>query len=352
MEGDRRLYNETEYEMVTKDAEGEAHVHTLHARRYAVGSPEDESLRDIFITQAEPTVINPSKGRAVKRDHELIVDLPDIQYGFRRISDERYEPLHDPRALDVARLVLKDLKPDTIILQGDLLDFSELSKYEADSKHFGATLQLSINGLHKYLAQLRADNPTAKMIALAGNHEARLAKSVLRHNAQLANIKRANMPEEWHVLSVPFLLRLGELGIDWYGGYPANEYRHTPNLTFVHGVAVRSSGSSAAAYSKAHPDTSVVFGHVHRIEAHSRTDRDGIQHSAVTFGSLCRNDGAVPSFYNGIDEHGEVVTRYEDWQQGLGIIRVYPDGNNEFQPVQINRGKARVNGKEYEADGR
>lgn len=342
-----RLTGYTTYEMITKDNEGEAHVHTLHARRYAVDPSEE--IRGAFITQAAPTEIHPTDHTSPTRPYELIAVLPDIQYGFRRISEDHFEPLHDPRAMDVARLILADQRPDTIILQGDILDFSELSKYEADSKHFGDTLQLSINGLHKYLAQLRADNPTARIIGLAGNHEARLAKSVLRHNAQLANIKRANMPEEWHVLSVPYLLRLDELGIEWYGGYPANEYEHSDNLLFVHGQKVRSGGSTAALMSKQYPDTNVIFGHVHRHEVHSRTDRKGRQFSAVTFGALCRNDGAVPSYYNGIEEHGEVVRRYEDWQQGAGLIRNYPDGYVEIVPIKIHHGTARVNGKEYTA---
>lgn len=346
-----RLTGFTTYEMVTKDAEGEAHTHVLHARRFAIDSEQAEDVRNTFITQAEPTVINPTEAEIPHRDHELLAVLPDMQYGYRRVGEDRFEPLHDPRALRAAQLILKDIRPDTIILQGDLLDFSELSKYEADSKHFGDTLQLSINGLHRYLAQLRADNPDARMVGLAGNHEARLAKSVLRHNAQLADIKRANMPEEWHVLSVPFLLRMDELGIEWHGGYPANAYEHSPGLTFIHGQQTRSSGSTAALYSKQYPDTNLIFGHVHRHEVHSRTDRQGNQYSAVTFGALCRNDGAVPSYYNGIDEHGEVVKRYEDWQQGMGTIRNYPDGYIEIQPIKIHHGLARVNGKEYDGNG-
>jgi predicted MPP superfamily phosphohydrolase len=316
MEGEQpgRLTGYSEYEMLTKDNEGEAHIHTLHARHYATAPELSDGIKNAFITQAEPTIINPSESTIPERDHELIAVLPDMQYGYRRISEDRFEPLHDPRALKVAQMILKDLKPDTIILQGDVLDFSELSKYEADSKHFGDTLQLSINGLHRYLASLRADNPDARMVGLAGNHEARLAKSVLRHNAQLANIKRANMPAEWHVNSVPFLLRLDELGVEWHGGYPANVYEHSDNLTFIHGQQVRSGGSTAALYSKQFPDTNVIFGHVHRHEVHSRTDRRGNQFSAVTFGALCRNDGSVPSYYNGIDEKGEVVKRYEDWR--------------------------------------
>jgi predicted phosphodiesterase len=349
MEEQGRLVSTSDWEVVTKDAEGEAHVHKLVGHRYAIDHPVDENdIRGTFVTQAAPSIITRIDREPVTRNHELIAVIPDLQYGFRRIDENVFEPLHDPRALQVARMILADLKPDTIILQGDLLDFSELSKYEADSKHFGDTLQVSINGLHRYLASLRADNPNARMVGLAGNHEARLAKSVLRHNAQLANIKRANMPEEWHVNSVPFLLRMDELGIEWYGGYPANEYRHSNTLTFIHGQQTRSSGSTAALYSKQHPDTNVVFGHVHRQESHSRTDRNGNQYSAISFGALCRNDGAVPSYYNGIDEKGHVVKRYEDWQVGMGLLREYPDGYLEVQPISIRDGVVRLDGKEYD----
>jgi len=340
-----RLVSHATWEILHKDKEGEGHVTLLHGYRYD-DTPAPEGIENVFITQAEPTQINYSPASPVQRDHELIAVVPDIQYGFRQV-DEVFQPLHNQQALDVARLILADLRPDLIVLQGDLMDFSEVSRYEADSPHFASTLQVSLNGLHKYLASLRADNPQSRIVGLEGNHEARLSKTILRHNAQLAGIKRANIPEEWNLISLPFLLRFDELGIEWYSGYPANEYRYSDNLTFVHGQAVRSSGSSAAKYSADYPDTNVIFGHIHRQESHSRTTRNGEHLQAQTFGTLSSIEGAVPSYHNGVDNKSKVVKRFENWQVGLGIIRAYQDGYLEIQPVRIKDGVARINGKEY-----
>lgn len=357
-----RLVSHSTWEVATNHKEEGVQVHTLHGYRYD-DLPAPESYENVFITQAEPTKIYPSEAAPVERDHKLIAVVPDIQFGYRHVGQvpykitdgpkadynaaEQYQPLHDPRAMHAAQMIMKDLRPDTIVLQGDLLDFSELSRYEADSPHFADTLQMSINGMHRYLAQLRADNPQAEMVGIAGNHEARLAKSILRHNAQTAGIKVANSPESWNVLSAPFLLRMGELGISWYGGYPANEFEYSHNLLFIHGQQTRSSGSTAALYSQKYPDTNVIFGHVHRFESHSRTDRRGNHLQSVTFGTLARIDGVVPSYGNGVDDHSQPVKRYENWQQGMGLVRVYDDGYIEMQPVRIKNGMARVGGVEY-----
>lgn len=337
-----REVGRTEYQMLTKNNDGEAEIHNLVARRYEA-APELGELS--LITQAAPTRITPSRSKPAVRDHEVTAIVPDIQFGYRDIDGELI-PLHDEEVIAAGLSLIKDQKPDKIVIQGDGVDFTEVSKYEADSPHFVGTMQHSIDGFHRLLAQLRADSPHADIHYIEGNHEARLPKTLLKINAQLAGIKRANAPDEWQIMSVPFLFRLDELGITYHGGYPAGEFVDG-DIVHIHGQQVRSQGSTAELYSRRYPENHVTFGHVHRIERHTRTRRNGQALIAATFGTWASTRGVVPSYGNGVDGRGQVVTHQENWQNGSGIIRRYPDGYIEVDQILIENGQLNYQGTNY-----
>lgn len=165
-------------------------------------------------------------------------------------------------------------------------------------------------------------------------------------------IKIAGAPDSWPVMSVPHLLRLDELDVEYVGGYPAGAYWINDRLQCIHGLKVRSSGSTAKIVSD-DERVSTIFGHVHRIEMHYKTVRvrnGGRTNFAFTPGCLCRIDGAVPSTKGSTDVHGRPVLSYEDWQQGLAVVH-YNEGDSPFaiEPIYIDHGRAIFRGKEYHA---
>lgn len=278
-------------------------------------------VKDLLVTQAPPVRITPSRARREARDHIVYASIPDEQIGYRNIDGE-LEPIHDEAAMNAARMMLKEIKPDVIVAQGDTLDMAELSKFAPDSDHFIRTLQPSIDRAGRWDAELAADHPEATKVRLEGNHN-RLTKFILKNAMSIHGIRRANTTTP--VLTLAHLLRAEETGWNYISGYPAAEYRATDKLVFVHGDRVRSSGSTAELMSKAYPERNVVFGHVHRHELHTRTNHLGEQLMAVTFGTLARIDGFVPSHGNGVNDHGWPVQRYENWQNGIGTITQYGD---------------------------
>jgi hypothetical protein len=170
-------------------------------------------------------------------------------------------------------------------------------------------------------AQLRAASPEARIYWLAGNHEERLVNYLI-DNAQAAfGLKRGNAPESWPVLSVPFLCRFDEYGVEYVPGYPAGQVWVNQKLRCIHGTKAKSNGSTAHQY-LAHEKTSVLYGHVHRREwaEQTREDYDGPKTIlAASAGCLARVDGAVPSTKGGIDLDGRPLTVTENWQQGFPI---------------------------------
>lgn len=307
------------------------------------------------VQQAKPTVVRfPKLPAADKSDGwERAVILPDPQIGYRRDLDSgELDPMHDERAMSVALQVIRMVKPHRIVNLGDFLDLAEWGTYEQEPG-FAFTTQASVDRAHRFLAEQRsAAGPDCAIELLEGNHDRRLEKAIRRNAMAAFGLKRANEPESWPVMSVPFLLRLDELDVTYVGGYPAGITWINDNLACIHGHKVRSNGSTAAAVID-DERVSVIFGHVHRIELQHKTRRirAGLRQSlAASPGCLCRIDGAVPSMKSSTDPMGRPVMGWENWQQGVAVVEYQPgNGWHQVDLVSIIEGHARFRGVDVQA---
>jgi hypothetical protein len=305
------------------------------------------------VIQPGPTVKVPaSKVRPEVVDgwHRAVV-LPDMQVGFFRASGDVLEGTHDENAIQVALGIIAQVRPSVVVLVGDNADFPEFGKYRL-SPAYARTTQATIDRLTLLGAQLRAAaGPEARIVWLAGNHEERLPNFILDNAAAAFGLRQGNTPESWPVLSMPHLCRFDDFGIEYLPGYPARSFWINERLRVIHGDKVASGGSTAHKYLGTEK-TSVIYGHIHRIEYAERTreDHDGPKTiMAASPGCLARTDGAVPSTKGGIDLDGRPVERHEDWQQGLAVVEYEPgDGRFVYEQIPIRAGWARWRGKNYE----
>lgn len=305
------------------------------------------------VVQPAPMVKLPAtkKPAKVASGWRTCVVLPDIQCGFFRAANGELEPIHDERAISVALEVTRTLNPELLVLVGDNLDAAELGKYRL-SPAFERTTQASIDRLGLLCAELRDAAPNARIVWLAGNHEERLPNYILDNARAAFGLRKANAPESWPVLSVPYLCHFDTYGIEFLPGYPASSLWINDRLRVIHGDKVASGGSTAHKYLGSEK-VSVIYGHVHRREygARTREDRDGPKEiMAASPGCLARIDGAVPSTKGGTDLDGRPLTRTEDWQQGIAVVH-YQEGDGRFDYVNIaiHDGWAMFEGKEYTA---
>lgn len=306
------------------------------------------------IERGQKTVAVPrNTARVTKGKWKRAVILPDVQIGFFRDQHGNLQPIHDVRAVSVALQIVRDVKPHMIVCVGDNLDFAELGKYRI-TPAFQLTTQATIDAATEFCAQVAAAAPHGcKIVWLAGNHEERLPNYLLDNAAAAYGLKRGARPEKWPVMSVPYLCRMDEYGVEYRPGYPASDVWINERIRVVHGDRVRSNGSTAHLY-LAREKTSVIYGHIHRIETAYRTreDYDGARTIlAASPGTLARIDGAVPSTKGGTDLDGRPIQRHEDWQQGVGIVDFQPDSPFRFRydAVHIYDGWAFYGGKEYRA---
>lgn len=327
---------------ITKNEEGEAEMHQNFKWEY----PPEEIDEAHFLSQASPVNIRHSRVRTNERKSGLVADIPDVHYGFRRLPNGDLQPIHQPEVMDKWLQIVKSEQPDTIILGGDILDAPQVGKYEMDSLHFVDTLQLSIDGLHKYLARLRADNPNARIINTKGNHCQRFEKYIMRNAQPLFGIKPANMPESFSANSLPFLLRFNELEIE----QTTAPYQINEKLITEHGELAVANGSTAHRY-LARLAMSMMFHHSHRRESARRVFPDGTALEAFSFGCQADTSGSVPSHGNKIDDKGFVVERYENWNNGAGWVQ-YTKENFKATAVPIEQQDnylAEWNGRIYQA---
>lgn len=293
----------------------------------------------------------PKATKSAPTGWQSAVIIPDIQCGYFRNASGELEPLHDEAAWAIALAIVRDAKPDLVVFVGDNADFCEFGKYRL-TPAFQLTTQATIDRLGLMCAEVRAAAPSAQIKWLAGNHEERLPNMLLDNARAAFGLRKANTPESWPVMSVPYLCRFDDYGIEYLPGYPASHVWINDRLKVIHGELVKSGGSTAHGY-LAREKVSVIYGHVHRREygARTREDRDGPKEiMAASPGCLARRDGVVPSTKGGTDLDGRPIQRHEDWQQGVGVVNYEPgDGRFTYENVAIHEGWAMWKGKEYRA---
>lgn len=339
------------YQQVTKDAEGEFQVHDLQAIQFSPAwesGPEWELPKPGPVVQIQKSEVKPKVNKGMK----TAVIVPDIQIGYFRNQEGALVATHDERAISIAMGIIRDIRPDQIILLGDNLDLPEFGKYRL-SPAFAFTTQASIDRATTLCAELRQLAPKAKIVWLAGNHEERLTNYILDNAKAAFGIMKGNTPKAWPDMSVPSLCRMEEYGVQFESGYPAGHYLINKQLACIHGNRVRSRGSTAHIYLN-EQKLSIIYGHIHRIELAYRTrqDWDGARTiMAASPGTLARIDGAVPSTKGGVDAWGRPKTVVEDWQQGVGLVTYEDTGKNMFtyEVATIYDGWTLFRGVEYDA---
>lgn len=344
-----RIHKVSVYQSITKNDQGEAEKHDLYGIQF---DPIWKEGPEWPVVQSGPAInVKPPKQTPVATDWPCAVVLPDIQMGFFRGVTGDLEATHDEAALSVALQIVKVAKPSQVVLVGDNLDLPEFGKYRL-SPAYAQTTQAAIDRATEFCAQLRQAAPNAEIVWLAGNHEERVPNYILDNAKAAFGLRRGGMPESWPVLSVPYLCRFDDFGIQYLSGYPASYHWITPRLRVIHGNKVASNNSTAHKY-LATEKTSVIYGHIHRLEWAERTreDYDGAKTIlAASPGCLARIDGAVPSTKGGIDLDGRPLHSTEDWQQGLAVIPYHLDsGNFVYEQVPIRDGWSMWRGKEYAA---
>lgn len=167
---------------------------------------------------------------------------------FVVLSDIHF-PYQDDKAIKAVYKFLEQHPVDTIILNGDILDFYDVSSFDKDPARINS-LQEEINLAQKFFKKLRDLSPNGRIIFVKGNHEQRIERYLKKH------------PELYSLdaLKLPNLLGLDKFNIEY-----KDEGFKLGSLKIIHGTIVRKYAGYTARAEMEKNDCSGVSGHTHRL---------------------------------------------------------------------------------------
>jgi len=276
---------------------------------------------------------------AVSAPMKKAVIVPDTQIGFKRdMISGKLTPFHNRIAMDLVLSIIEDIKPDKVFLLGDNLDLPDWSDKFLRSPELYFTTQPSLIELSWFLARIRGAVPSAEIIYLEGNHEARMRKAIINNLLAAHGLKSATNLKGDDIVSIPTFLDLPSIDVEFISGYPHAKSWVNSDLMVRHGnIARKKSGATVSAILD-ETQVSQIVGHVHRFELAAKTvyDYQG-ERQIVVFspGCLALVDGEIP---RGQD--------WVNWQDGTGVV-YYSDDFFSIVPILISGGQAVFNGTLY-----
>lgn len=225
---------------------------------------------------------------------------------FIVLSDIHF-PYQDDKAIKAVYKFLEQHPVDTIILNGDILDFYDVSSFDKDPSRINS-LQEEIDMAEKFFSKLRKLSPNSRIIFVKGNHENRLERYLKKH------------PELYSLdaLKLPNLLGLDKFNIE----YKDKGFKFG-SLKIIHGDLIRKFSSYTARGELEKHDSSGISGHTHRggVYYYKTPER-----YLAWFESFCLCD--VHPFY--VDD--------PNWQSGF--LYGYTEGDSfAVTPIPIVDGK-------------
>ena len=213
------------------------------------------------------------------------------------IIPDTHIPYHDKRAYELMLKVARQQPIHEIVILGDYADFYGINSHGQDP---AINLRLSdeVEAVKRELRRLRKFFPKSNIVFIQGNHEYRLERYI-----------QNKAPELFNVLSTYEILGLGDLDIKYIPYGPNQKYkvlgtkliaRHEPiagGTHVAHGTVVKA-GSS------------VIFGHVHRIQESQVVMINGDNHRGITCGWLGDSNSRVMQY----------VKNHHQWALGFAIV--------------------------------
>ena len=214
-------------------------------------------------------------------------------------SDCHYWPGMVSPAHEAMLRLIKALKPDIVVLNGDILDGASISRHARIMWEKQPTLKDELHAVQDRCAEIER---------AAGR--ARLARTIGNHDARFENYWSANAPEAEDMPGMTLLDYLPR----WRAGWALHVNAETPGWTVIRHRPV-SGGVHSAYNSTLRSGTHYVHGHLHKLQVTSGGDYRGRRYG-VDSGTLAEING--PQF-----NYAEAGPR--NWASGFCVL-TFRDG--------------------------
>lgn len=269
-------------------------------RRFRGSAGDEERKRAKYIDQkklVEETLALP-KSRAKK--HSPYV-LPQIQKKVLIMSDLHF-PFQDNQAIEIAVNYGIKQDVDTILLNGDIIDFHAISRWQSDPR--SRDLKYELESTRKFLKWLRKKFPKALILYKLGNHDIRLEDYLINKAPELLDT---------NIWEVEKLMNFDELKIVKINSL---DYIKLGKLKVIHGHEYKQGFVAPVNPARGlflRTKESCLQSHVHRTSEH--TEKTIAGKIIVCYSIGCLSD--LTPDYN----------RYNNYNLGFAIVEVERSGN-------------------------
>jgi predicted phosphodiesterase len=232
------------------------------------------------------------------------------QYKNWLVLNDLHAPYHNNRAIEESLNYGIDKNIDAILLNGDVMDFYMLSKFNPDPRK--RDFQQELLALEQMIDVLRNIAPVFYKL---GNHEERYESYMIRNAPVLLQTREYQLSN---------LLQCYAKGVEIITD---QKIVYIGRLPVLHGHEVRLSGVSVNPARSLFLKTkkTALCGHLHRTSQHNETTLDGKLISTWSLGHLG-------------EEHPKYA-RINNWNHGCARVEVDSDGNFEVINLRIQNNK-------------
>ena len=248
-------------------------------------------------------------------------EAESLSYPFVNLKGERFlvlsdihMPYHDTRALTLALQKGKQFKTDHVLVNGDLLDFYQLSRFDKDPRKRSFADELLAG--EEFFKVLRREFRDAQITWKLGNHEERYDVYMRTKAPELLDVRG---------MEIENLMGIGKLNVR----VVRDKLRiKLGKLTVIHGheyptPVIGPVNAARGLFLKA--KTSAMCGHHHQVSTHSETDLNGKLVKAWSTGCLCQ-----------LNPH---YARLNKWAHGFALVEVDNRGHFQVQNKTIFGGE-------------
>jgi predicted phosphodiesterase len=277
-------------------------------------SGQNKPLKDKSMYQPPTFNYNPYKLPESDEQIREPYHLPKANNNILLISD-LHIPYHSIDAITAALDYGKKEKVNTVVINGDLLDFATISRFEKDLRK--RSVKHEFDTTKEFLRILRATFPNAQIYWLKGNHCVRYEHWLMAKAPEIFDDPYYSMEERLrlneervHLLGDKVLMKAGKLFI------------HHGHIFFRGFSAPVNSARGLFMKTK----QSTICGHTHKISEHSEVSLDGSLITCWSTGSLCDLSPDYSAFAN-------------NYSHGFAHIKTDDLGNYSVKNFRILKGR-------------
>jgi predicted phosphodiesterase len=230
------------------------------------------------------------------------------------ILSDIHIPFHDDEALSLAIAEAESYRPDGIILNGDIVDFFAVSRWDRDPRQ--VNLKREIEQACEFLSYLRGRFPKAQIVWKQGNHEERWEHYLWRKAPEILDLPDFDVAKIFKLDELRIslvrdkrIIMAGKLPILHGHEYPKGL---TNPVNQARGMFLR--GMECA-----------IAGHGHRSSEHAEASLLGKLITCWSTGCLCN-----------LNPDYAVINK---WNHGFALLELSKDGEFHVTNRRIYQGK-------------